>query len=150
MFNGRETQYSIEIIESTGFWGNIKVGDFQRERAIPIQISAALAKSALVYAMQSIELDLAEVANQYRARGIQSVAEVEGDQIDQENYLRWLYKKAVFARAKNELLPEFATLSSRELHEKRDIIAEQKQLLSEATMAIRAIKGKRRGGVHLI
>ncbi|MGX2949365.1 head completion/stabilization protein [Ursidibacter sp. B-7004-1] len=150
MFNGRETQYSEEEITSTGFWGNINVGEFQRQRAIPIQIPLELIKSALVYAMQSVGLDLTEVTKKYQEQGITRVSQIEGYRIDGETMEQTLYKKAVFARAKHDLLPEFATLSARELHEKRDIIAEQKQLLSECTMAIRTLKGKRRGGVHLI
>lgn len=150
MFNGRENQYSDEIIESTGFWGNVEIEEFQRARAIPLQVPLELTKSALIYAMQSVELDLAEVVEKYRVSGVSSVDDVDGDRINGETILQSLYKKAVFARAKHDLLPEFATLSARELHEKRDVIAEQKQLLSEATMAIRTIKGKRRGGVHLI
>lgn len=150
MFNGRETQYSSEIIQSTGFWGDINVGEFQRARAIPLQISLALTKSALVYAMQSIDIDLLEVAEAHIAKGFTHVSELQSPQIDGENREQSLYKKAVFARAKHDLLPEFATISARELHEKRDITKERKELLSEAVMAIRALKGKRRGGVHLL
>lgn len=150
MFNGRDTQYSTEIIESTGFWGGIDVGEFQRQRAIPIQIPIEMVKAALVYAMQSIELDLASLTAKYQADGVQGVADLNGVKINGENSQQTLYKKAVFARAKHDLLPEFATLSSQELHEKRDVIEEQKQLLSECTFAIRTLKGKRRGSVQLI
>ncbi|MCT8824371.1 head completion/stabilization protein [Glaesserella parasuis] len=150
MFNGRETQYSDEIIRSTGFWGDITVADFQQQRGIPLQVPVELVKASLVYAMQSIELDLAEVEQAYLQQAVSSAADIAGTKINGENHVQTLYKKAVFARAKHDLLPEFATLSARELHEKRDVIAEQKQLLAEATMAIRALKGKRRGGVHLL
>ena len=150
MFNGRETQYSDEIIRSTGFWGDIAVADFQQQRSIPLQVPVELVKASLVYAMQSIELDLAEVEQAYLQQAVSSAADIAGTKINGENHVQTLYKKAVFARAKHDLLPEFATLSARELHEKRDVIAEQKQLLAEATMAIRALKGKRRGGVHLL
>lgn len=150
MFNGRETQYSDEIIRSTGFWGDIAVADFQQQRGIPLQVPVELVKASLVYAMQSIELDLAEVEQAYLQQAVSSAADIAGTKINGENHVQTLYKKAVFARAKHDLLPEFATLSARELHEKRDVIVEQKQLLAEATMAIRALKGKRRGGVHLL
>lgn len=150
MLNGRDTQFSDEQIETDGFWGNLAIGEFQRTRGIPLQISLELTKSALIYAMQSVELDLIEVAQAQKEKGVLSVHEMSPALINGENHYQLLYKKAVFARAKHDLLPEFATLSARELHEKRDVIAEQKQLLSEATMAIRAIKGKRRAGVHLL
>ena len=150
MFNGRETQYSDEIIRSTGFWGDIAVADFQQQRSIPLQVPVELVKTSLVYAMRSIELELVEVEQAYLQQAVSSAADIAGTKINGENHVQTLYKKAVFARAKHDLLPEFATLSARELHEKRDVIAEQKQLLAETTMAIRALKGKRRGGVHLL
>lgn len=150
MFNGRETQYSDEEITSTSFWGNINIGEFQRQRAIPLQIPLEMIKSALIYAIQSVELDLDVLTVGYQEKGIESVEQLDGVKINGENRQQILYKKAVFARAKHDLLPEFATLSARELHEKRDVIAEQKELLAEATQVIRALKGKRRGSVHLI
>lgn len=150
MFNGRETQYSDEIIHSTGFWGDIAVADFQQQRSIPLQVPVELVKTSLVYAMRSIELELVEVEQAYLQQAVSSAADIAGTKINGENHVQTLYKKAVFARAKHDLLPEFATLSARELHEKRDVTKEQKKLLSEVTFVIRALKGKRRGGVHLL
>lgn len=150
MFNGRQVDLDQTVITNTGFWCDISVAEFQQQRGIPLQIPVELIKSSLVYAMQSIELDLVEVVERYQQSGIQSVNDITGTLINNENKQQTLYKKAVFARAKHDLLPEFATLSAREIHEKRDIIAEQKQLLAEATLAIRTLKGKKRGGVHLL
>lgn len=150
MFNGRQVDFDDTVITNNGFWCDISVAEFQQQRGIPLQIPVELIKSSLVYAMQSIELDLAEITQQYQQNGIQSVNEITGTLINNENKQQALYKKAVFARAKHDLLPEFTTLSAREIHEKRDVIAEQKQLLAEATFAIRTLKGKKRGGVWLI
>uniref|UniRef100_UPI0036F488E1 head completion/stabilization protein n=1 Tax=Avibacterium paragallinarum TaxID=728 RepID=UPI0036F488E1 len=59
-------------------------------------------------------------------------------------------KKAVFARAKADLLPEFLTLSAREIHEGRELVQAQKSLLAESSFAIRRLKGKKRGKVWLL
>lgn len=90
------------------------------------------------------------VSQRYQKKGIKSVDDIQSPTINGKNFEKILFEKAVFARAKQELLPEFATLSARELHEKRDIVAEQKQLQAEAVQAIRQLKGKGRGTVDLI
>ena len=95
-------------------------------------------------------LDLAEVEENYRKSAVNSVREISTQQINGENYAETLYKKAVFARAKAELLQEFNTLSGREIHQNREYVSEQKSLLAEATHAIRTLKGKKRGSVWLL
>lgn len=150
MFNGRQSELSDEILQSDGFWGDISIEEFQKSRAIPLQIPFELVKEALIYAVLSLEIDLKEVEDNYKAQGIQHISELNSGKVNGINYPQQLYKKAVFARAKNELLPEFFTLSARQLHEKRDLVSEQKSLQAEAVMAIRALKGKTRGSVQLV
>ncbi|MFC0973981.1 head completion/stabilization protein [Pasteurella multocida] len=150
MFNGRENPLVDRIIENTGFFGAINISDFQKQRAIPLQIPIELIESVLVYAVQSVERDLKSVSSTYQAKGVISVDQIDGVRIQGKNFEKILFEKAVFARAKQELLPEFATLSARELHEKRDIMVEQKQLQAEAVQAIRELKGKGRGTVDLL
>ncbi|MEH8109041.1 head completion/stabilization protein [Gallibacterium anatis] len=150
MLNGNVTEYQDETIESTGFWGNINIAEFQRQRAIPFQMPLEMMRAALVQAMQEMEIELADVVEKYQSDGYAYVEHVGGVRFDGDNFLQIQYKKAVFARAKADLLPEFMTLSAREVHENRDLVQERKALLTEAAMAVRAIKGKKRSGVWLI
>lgn len=150
MFNGRTQDYDDTVITNNGFWSDIYVEEFQKQRAIPLQIPVEMVKAALVAAMQGVDLDLADVAESYRKSAVNSVTEISSPLINGENYAETLYKKAVFARAKAELLPEFNTLSGREIHQNREYVAEQKSLLAEATHAIRTLKGKKRGSVWLL
>ncbi|MFU2090678.1 head completion/stabilization protein [Gallibacterium anatis] len=150
MLSGNVTEYQNEIIESTGFWGDINIAEFQRQRAIPFQMPLEMVRAALVQAMQEMEIDLADVVEKYQSDGYAYVEQVGGVRLDGDNFLQIQYKKAVFARAKADLLPEFMTLSAREVHENRDLVQERKTLLTEAAMAVRAIKGKKRSGVWLI
>lgn len=150
MFNGRTQDYDDSVITNNGFWSDIYVEEFQKQRAIPLQIPVEMVKAALVAAMQGVDLDLADVAESYRKSAVNSVTEISSPLINDENYAETLYKKAVFARAKAELLPEFNTLSGREIHQNREYVAEQKSLLAEATHAIRTLKGKKRGSVWLL
>ena len=150
MFNGRTQDYDDTTITNSGFWCDISIDEFQKQRAIPLQIPVEMVKAVLIAAMQGINIDLAEVEENYRKSKINSVQEISAQRIDGENYAESLYKKAVFARAKAELLPEFNTLSGREIHQNREYVAEQKSLLAEATHAIRTLKGKKRGSVWLL
>lgn len=150
MFNGRTQSPSEGVIQNSGFWANISVGEFKEQRGIPLQIPDGLVENALIYAMDSLETDLQEVENFYRLQGYDSVYELPVTIYNGKNKFVHNYEKAVFARAKAELLPEFETLSARNIHEKRDAVSEQRQLEKEATMAIRNIKGKKRGSVALL
>lgn len=150
MFNGRENQLTDKLIENSGFFGSVNISDFQKQRAIPLQIPVELIESVLIYAVLSVERELKAVTARYQAQGVARVEQLTGDRINGKPYEKILFEKAVFARAKQELLPEYATLSTRELHEKRDIVAEQNQLQAEAVQAIRQLKGKGRGTVDLL
>lgn len=150
MFNGRSTELNGDIITHDGFWPDVAIAEFQQQRAIPLQIPQEMIKSALVAAMQSVSLELVNVEARYKAAGILQAADISGSRINGENEAQILFKKAVHARAKAELLPEFNTLSGREIHQNRDFVIEQKSLQTEATLAIRALKGKKRGTVWLL
>lgn len=150
MFNGRTQEYDDTTISNSGFWPEIEIAEFQKQRAIPLQIPNEMLKSVLIAAMQGVNIDLQSVEQDYKGQGINQAAGISADRINGENHAETLYKKAVFARAKAELLPEFNVLSSREIHTNREYADEQKSLLAEATHAIRTLKGKRRGSVWLI
>ncbi|MBN6067869.1 head completion/stabilization protein [Aggregatibacter actinomycetemcomitans] len=150
MFNGRTQEYDDTTITNSGFWSDIEIAEFQKQRAIPLQITNEMLKSVLIAAMQGVNIDLQSVEQYYKGIGINSAAQISADRINGENYAETLYKKAVFARAKAELLPEFNVLSSREIHTNREYADEQRSLLAEATHAIRTLKGKKRGSVWLI
>lgn len=150
MFNGITNEYDDTVISSNGFWGEITVSEFQKQRAIPMQVPVEMIRTALIQAMQEVDLELESVAKGYQLQGINHVVEISGVKIGGENFAQTQYKKAVFARAKADLLPEFLTLSAREIHEGRELVQEQKSLLAEASFAIRRLKGKKRGNVWLL
>lgn len=45
MFNGRTQDYDDTVITNNGFWSDIYVEEFQKQRAIPLQISVEMVKS---------------------------------------------------------------------------------------------------------
>ena len=66
MFNGRTQDYDDTTITNSGFWCDITIDEFQKQRAIPLQIPVEMVKAALIAAMQGINIDLAEVEENYR------------------------------------------------------------------------------------
>ena len=76
MFNGRTQDYDDTVITNNGFWSDIYVEEFQKQRAIPLQIPVEMVKAALVAAMQGVDLDLADVAESYRKSAVNSVQEI--------------------------------------------------------------------------
>lgn len=150
MLIGRDNEIHSEKIRTESFWGDIYLDDFIENRGIPLQVPKNLIIDALTYAFHSVEIELAEVEQLFISEGFDEVGMLYLPRVNGKNRIQLLFQKAVYARAKAELLPEFATLSARELHEKRNTVVEKRQLLAEATTAIRAIKGKKRGGVHFI
>ena len=103
MFNGRAREYNTDTISNSGFWPHIEIAEFQKQRAIPLQINDQMIRPVLIAAMQGVNIDLQAVEQHYKEMGIKSAAQISNDYIDGENYAETLYKKAVFARAKAEL-----------------------------------------------
>ena len=66
MFNGRTQDYDDTTITNSGFWCDITIDEFQKQRAIPLQIPVEMVKAVLIAAMQGINIDLAEVEENYR------------------------------------------------------------------------------------
>ncbi|WP_261764824.1 head completion/stabilization protein [Avibacterium paragallinarum] len=94
MFNGVAIEYDDSVISSNGFWGDIEVSEFQKQRAIPVQVPIEMIKASLIQAMQEVELELEEVADRYQAKGILHVREITAVQIGGENFAQTQYKKS--------------------------------------------------------
>ncbi|WP_256843256.1 head completion/stabilization protein [Rodentibacter rarus] len=82
MFNGRTQDYDDSVIQNNGFWCDISVGEFQKQRAIPLQIPVEMVKTALIAAMQGLNLDLAEVEENHRKSAVNSVQEISAQRIN--------------------------------------------------------------------
>ncbi len=153
MFTASSDSYQDTVITNDGFWPDLNAGDFEKRRAIPAEISAETIAYALAAAMSQINLELALIKAGHQAEGITHASLVAGQpSIGDKNLLVILYEKAVFARAKAGLVPEFATVQRRDAG---DRVAEREaditeRLLAESQQHIRAIKGKSRVGVELL
>lgn len=154
MFSGRDITYSDTVISNDGFWPDVAAADFEQRRATPAEQDNGAIAAALLSAVTEINGQLSAYQATQQALGHASAATVPGYPGIEggNNGLTELYLCAVFARAKAQLLPEFATVTERDAG---NDLAERApdartQLLAESQRLIRAIKGKRRAWADLI
>lgn len=142
--------YQQATLTNDGFWPDLELEDFQRQRSIPPDISHETITQALLSATVEINAALTAYVTQQTARGYATAAAVPGPVMGNETFLAAQYKKAVFARAKADLLGEFAAISRREDNTNQDAPQTRASLLAEAAYVLRSIKGLKRVGVRLV
>lgn len=153
MFTASNTSFQDTTIENDGFWPNINAGDFERLRGTPAAQDDERIAHAVVNAIASVNLQLSDLKAKYIAAGHASAAAVPAfPKVNDKNLIVIQYQSAVFARAKADLLPDFATVSQKK---EGDHLAERSQetkneLLAESERIIRNMLGKNRASVELI
>ncbi|WP_324029924.1 head completion protein [Pantoea sp. JZ2] len=150
MFSGTSIDFDDACLTNDGFWPDMSVKDFQSQRTIPADIDAATIRQALLTAAGEINDDLVKVAAKYQGDGHASAESVPGVEIDGENLLCARYRKAVYARAKADLMGEFASIGRRESHPGQESDETRSSLIAESTLTVRRIKGLKRITVAMI
>lgn len=150
MFSGTSIDFDDASLTNDGFWPDLSVKDFQSQRTIPADIDAATIRQALLTAAGEINDDLVKVAAKYQGDGHTSAEAVPGVEIDGENLLCARYRKAVYARAKADLMGEFASIGRRESHPGQESDETRSSLIAESTLTVRRIKGLKRITVAII
>ncbi len=151
-FSGKSLDYQDVSIANTAepFWPDLNLGEFQKQRAIPPHMDGATAVQAILAAVGEVNISLADYVAQQQAKGYSTALAVPGATVNGENQLTAQYKKSVYARAKADLLGEFASIGRRETHPGQESNETRESLIAESTLVIRNIKGKSRVGVSLI
>lgn len=154
MFTGEQgSDYQNTEIQNDGFWPNLNAGGFEKRRGIPAAQDSDRIAIALVNAMAEVNQQLESLKADYQSKGYESAVLVPAYPIlHEKNRIVYQYESAVFARAKADLLPDIATVHTRE---KGDHLAERAedtrtQLMAESQRIIRNMKGKQRSSVELI
>ncbi len=154
MFNGQvAAEYQDTVITNDGFWPDLNAGDFEKRRGVPLSLDKESIAYSLAASIAQINIELAATKAAYLEAGETTAAEVAGQpKIADKNLLVILYEKAVFARTKSELLPEYATTQAKDAGENIATgHAEMRdQLLAESQQHIRAICGSGRTGIDLL
>lgn len=149
MFSGKTANYQDRVIKNVAFWPDINAGEFEERRQIPASIANATVVAALLAAIDSVNRDLVAWVD-IQCSKYPTAADVPGPSCEGVNALTESYKKAVFARAKADLLPEFATVGRRETHPGAESQETADSLRGEAAQVIRQIMGYARATVRLL
>ena len=154
MFAGSTgAHYQDTTITNDGFWPDINAGDFEQRRGIPAAQDGQRIAIALVNAMAEVNQQDAALKQSYLNKGYESAAKVpEFPKLNDKNRVEYQYESAVFARAKADLLPDIATVHTKD---KGDHLAERSEqtrseLLAESQRIIRNMKGLNRSSVDLL
>lgn len=150
MFSGQDLKQDSKIIKNDGFWPDLDLADFLAQRSMSPNINLTLLSQALVSAMVDVNNSLADYQLEQKAKGINSAQQIGVISFDEQSSTVIIYKKAVFARAKADLVGEFVSTSNRE-----DKIGENqsqmtKLLLTESVREVRKILGLKRVTVTVI
>lgn len=150
MFSGKPIDYQDEPLKNAGFWPDLNLKDFQAQRSLPPDIDANTIAQALLAAVTEVNAELETVEARWRGKGYLAATDVPGVSLGDLNGLCAQYLKAVFARAKADLLGEFATIGRRDSHPGQESTETRAGLLAEASVVIRRMKGLKRATVKKV
>ncbi|MEI9788389.1 head completion/stabilization protein [Moellerella wisconsensis] len=150
MLNGNELNYQSVEITNDSFWPDINLADFQKQRKIPIDLDNNLLTDALLASIAEINLSLESLKKQLISNGYNTASDAPGAKANGQNALCAQYKKALYARAKADLIGEFNSIASRAPNPKQENPETKASLLAEAAFVIRNMKGLKRVTVAMI
>lgn len=149
--SGKPVTYQTDAITNgVTFWPDLNLGEFQKSRTLPADLPPDTAALAVLAAIGEVNDTLADVVSHWAGKGYNQAIDVPGAKMGNENQLTAQYKKAVYARAKADLLGEFATIGRRESHPGQESTDSRANLLAEAAYVMRNMLKLPRVGVHLI
>ncbi|MGP9421524.1 head completion/stabilization protein [Ewingella sp. AOP9-I1-14] len=149
--SGKPVNYQSDAITNgVTFWPDLNLGEFQKSRTLPADLPPETAGLAVLAAIAEVNDNLADVVSHWTGKGFDQAKDVPGAKMGDENQLTAQYKKAVYARAKADLLGEFATIGRRESHPGQESSETRAGLLAESAFVMRNMLKLPRVGVHLI
>ena len=150
MFDGNSGCHRDETIINDGFWPDVNLLEFQQNRALPTDINTDFLADALIATLTEINGELSEVQKRHQANGFATAQDVPGVSRKGRNALCAQYLKAVFARAKADLLGEYTSIVSRAPNPQQESPELRRRLLAESALVIRNMKGLKRATVKTI
>lgn len=150
-FSGRSVDYQdVPVRNGVAFWPSLNLAEFQKQRALPVNMDSGVMLIALLASMKEINDALGDVVNVHLAKGHSDALEVPGSCAGNENELTAQYKKAVYARAKADLMGEFQTIGRRDTIPGQEGSDTRESLLAEAALVLRNMQGYGRVGIYQV
>lgn len=150
-FSGRGIEYQdIPVKNGEPFWPDLNLAEFQKQRALPPNMDSSVMVIALLASVKEINDALRHVVHSHGGNGYATARDVPGASAGGENELTAQYKKAVYARAKADLMGEFQTIGRRDTIPGQEGSDTRESLLAEASLVMRNMQGYWRVGIYKI
>ncbi|MCK1793117.1 head completion/stabilization protein [Pseudomonas violetae] len=145
-FSGKPTTFVEQTIENDGFWPDLSLSEFQKEYRLPAEYLVELLGADLNTAMTEVNQDLAKRKAYWQSLGVSSVESADPTVLPLHTFHVETYKRAVYCRAKASLLPQFATVTRREIAENtgKEEPERKETFLAFSQQAVRTLQGRGR------
>ena len=145
-FSGKPTTFVEQQIENDGFWPDLSLAEFQKTYRLPGEYLVETLVDGLTSAMVEVNDDLAKCKARWQVAGVSSMKSADPMVLPERTFQAATYRRAVYCRAKANLLPQFATINRRESAENTGKEAPERgeTFLAFSQQAVRALQGRGR------
>ena len=145
-FSGKPTTLVEQQIDNDGFWPDLSVSEFQKGYRLPGEYLGEMLAADLNAAMVEVNNDLAKCKAKWQLTGVSCVESADPTVLLNPAFKAATYKRAVYCRAKANLLTQFATITRRESAENTGKEAPERSetFLSFSQAAVRSLQGRGR------
>ena len=145
-FSGNPTKFAERQIVNDGFWPDFSLAQFQEVYRLPGEYLVETLVDGLTTAMIEVNQDLARLKARWQAVGVSSVESADPMVLPERTFHVATYKRAVYCRAKANLLPQFATITRRESAENTGKEAPERAetFLAFSQASVRSLQGRGR------
>lgn len=147
MLKGQSQEERKIAIKNDGFFPDLDVDEFSKVRTLPMNTDASLLEMSLIFSMSAINRQLAEFKQIQTAKGCKTIDDVVQSVPSEYSSV---YKIAVYARAKADLVGEWVTTANQKEKISENQVQTQSALLAESARAVRHLSGRTRVGVSLL
>ena len=140
------------IIVNDGWFPDIDPAMFKEQQRIRDNVTPARMREALISAILAVRSDLRAWAAGHRSAGSARLEAVQADRIDNTSELVLLYRRAIFTRAKAEVVERYRDVDLTKDGERKaeDLDTTVGELRRDSIHAIREMLGVTRTTVELI
>ena len=145
-FSGNPTKFAERQIVNDGFWPDFSLAQFQEAYRLPGEYLVETLVDGLTTAMTEVNQDLARLKVRWQDAGVTSVESADPTVLPERTFHVATYKRAVYCRAKANLLTQFATITRRESAENTGKEAPERgeTFLEFSQQAVRSLQGRGR------
>lgn len=145
-FSGKPTTFVELQIENDGFWPNLSLSQFQKAYRLPGEYLVETLVDGLTTAMAEVNTDLAKCKAKWQDAGIDSVSTADSRLLPERTFKVATYHRAVYCRAKANLLTQFVTIIRRDSAENlgKELPDRPETFLAFSQQAVRSLQGRGR------